>query len=104
MKKTKADDGAWLAVMYCAVVPAALGIAMAMALGLLSCEHQPSPSWFGMDRASVVCAVGGAAHTYEGDRARCVGGGRLFECVTEDSGRTWQCAETKPAPPAERAP
>jgi hypothetical protein len=76
------------------VNPLLAALFAAYALWLLSaCKVDPKPVvWLGMDRSAVACATVG--EHYPWNRVRCVGAGRLFECVSEGD-NTWQCAEAK---------
>lgn len=102
MTNRKTGGGSWRALLFGAAVPAALALALAAVVALLSCCEAPPPDqWIGMDRAKVSCA--NDDETYLHRQKTCVGYGRAYKCVSDDS-HVWRCAEVGVSRPPAEAP
>ena len=84
--KRKFDDGSWLAVLYCAALPAALGVAMAVAASLAGCDREPR-------RRAPVGGIHISCSYRTSDATTCVVAGRTFECTRAP---TWHCVQVRP--------
>ena len=86
MAKRKHDDRSWVALLYCAALPAALGALMAIAATLAGCDREPR-------RRAPVGRIHIACSYHTSDAVTCVVAGRTFECTRAP---TWRCAQVTP--------
>lgn len=84
--KRKSDEGSWLAVLYCAALPTAIGVLMAIAAMLAGCDREPR-------RRAPVGGIHIACSYHTSDAVTCVVAGRTFECTRAP---TWRCAQVPP--------
>jgi hypothetical protein len=73
------------------VIAVALGAEYGGVFTTFGCKKSTPDAWIGIDRASAKCAF--TDHNYPHNTARCVGSGRVYECVRERYDGDWACAE-----------
>lgn len=84
----KNGTGSWLSLVLCGVLPAVVGLALAMVLAAVAgCEKRAEvpERWIGIDRSRARCTT----KSHDAYQATCVSAGRVYRCVY-DSG-AWEC-------------
>lgn len=81
--------GEW--VMSIAIAVALVVAGYGGVLATSGCEKSTPDAWTGIDRVSAKCVF--TDQDYPHGAARCVGSGRVYECVRENHDGDWACAE-----------